>query len=63
MGVGLKILPKEGSDLILAAALVSIICNTILFHFLPGAKIWAAKRWPNRSLAVLEARTQFPTAG
>ena len=63
MGVGLKILPKEGSDLILAAALVSIICNTILFHFLPGAKIWAAKRWPNRSLAVLEARTQSPTAG
>jgi len=38
--VALQILPKEGSDLILAGALVSITLNAILFRYLDRMQTW-----------------------
>ena len=38
LGVGLKLLPEEGRDLILAGALISIILNPVVFYAVERAK-------------------------
>ena len=40
LAFALQILPKEGSDLILAGALVSITLNAILFRYLDRMQKW-----------------------
>ncbi|MGJ7901129.1 YbaL family putative K(+) efflux transporter [Lysobacter sp. 1R34A] len=49
LGVELKILPKEGQDLILAGALLSIIVNPLLFA-------WLDRKQAREAAAAIEAR-------
>ncbi len=51
MGVALDILPKEGNDLILAGALVSITINPVLFRFLPRLEGWLSARMGQNQIA------------
>jgi len=44
LGVGLKILPETGRDLILAGAILSILLNPLLFDLLDRLKPWLEKR-------------------
>lgn len=49
LGVELKVLPKEGQDLILAGALLSIIVNPLLFA-------WLDRKQAREAAAAIEAR-------
>ncbi|WP_020181037.1 cation:proton antiporter [Methylopila sp. M107] len=49
LGVGLKLLPEEGRDLILAGALISIILNPLVFFGLERARPFIEARLPKRA--------------
>lgn len=44
LGVGLKILPEEGRDLILAGAIISIVLNPVMFFVCDRIKDWLEVR-------------------
>jgi monovalent cation:H+ antiporter-2, CPA2 family len=44
LGVGLKILPEEGRDLILAGAIISIVLNPVMFYLCDRVKNWLEVR-------------------
>ncbi|THF52155.1 cation:proton antiporter domain-containing protein [Allorhizobium terrae] len=44
LGVGLKILPEEGRDLILAGAIISIVLNPVMFFVCDRIKDWLETR-------------------
>ena len=44
LGVGLKLLPEQGRDLILAGAILSILLNPLMFFALDRLKPWLEKR-------------------
>ena len=44
LGVSLKLLPAEGQSLILAAALISIALNPLVFHGIEPAQAWIRSR-------------------
>jgi CPA2 family monovalent cation:H+ antiporter-2 len=44
LGVGLKLLPEQGRDLILAGAILSILLNPLMFLALDRLKPWLEKR-------------------
>ncbi|MDX8530670.1 YbaL family putative K(+) efflux transporter [Mesorhizobium sp. VK25A] len=44
LGVGLKLLPEQGRDLILAGAILSILLNPLMFLFVDWMKPWLEKR-------------------
>lgn len=44
LGVGLKILPEEGRDLILAGAIISIILNPVMFYLCDRIRAWLEVR-------------------
>jgi CPA2 family monovalent cation:H+ antiporter-2 len=44
LGVGLKLLPEEGRDLILAGAILSIVLNPLMFAVVDWLKPWLERR-------------------
>ena len=63
LGVSLKILPPEGRDLVLAAALLSIIANPMVFKWLAR---WQSREVARTTVAVAEdvfTGPQLPTSG
>lgn len=44
LGVGLKILPEEGRDLILAGAIISIVLNPVMFYLCDRIRVWLEVR-------------------
>lgn len=44
LGVGLKLLPEQGRDLILAGAILSILLNPLMFLLVDWMKPWLEKR-------------------
>ncbi|WP_176479160.1 YbaL family putative K(+) efflux transporter [Mesorhizobium sp. WSM3860] len=44
LGVGLKLLPEQGRDLILAGAILSIVLNPLMFLIVDRMKPWLEKR-------------------
>lgn len=44
LGVGLKILPEEGRDLILAGAIISIVLNPVMFYLCDRIRVWLEAR-------------------
>lgn len=44
LGVGLKILPEDGRDLILAGAIISIILNPVMFYLCDRIRAWLEVR-------------------
>ncbi|TIO77908.1 MAG: sodium:proton antiporter, partial [Mesorhizobium sp.] len=44
LGVGLKLLPEQGRDLILAGAILSILLNPLMFLIVDRMKPWLEKR-------------------
>jgi len=44
LGVGLKLLPQQGRDLILAGAILSILLNPLMFFIVDRMKPWLEKR-------------------
>jgi monovalent cation:H+ antiporter-2, CPA2 family len=55
LGVGLKLLPQEGRDLILAGAILSILLNPLVFFATDRLRPWLEKR-----LAPAPAQTSVP---
>ncbi|RUY04577.1 Kef family K(+) transporter, partial [Mesorhizobium sp. M2A.F.Ca.ET.040.01.1.1] len=47
LGVGLKLLPEQGRDLILAGAILSILLNPLMFLLVDWMKPWLEKRAGN----------------
>ncbi|MDG4907634.1 YbaL family putative K(+) efflux transporter [Mesorhizobium sp. WSM4898] len=47
LGVGLKLLPEQGRDLILAGAILSILLNPLMFLIVDRMKPWLEKRAGN----------------
>ncbi|MFD1704439.1 cation:proton antiporter [Methylopila henanensis] len=62
LGVGLKLLPEEGRDLILAGALLSIVFNPIMFVLVERLKPWLEARIARGSpkVAVAQPDTSGP---
>ncbi|GLK78781.1 cation:proton antiporter [Methylopila turkensis] len=62
LGVGLKLLPEEGRDLILAGALLSIVFNPIMFVLVERLKPWLEARIVRGSpkVAVAQPDTSGP---
>jgi CPA2 family monovalent cation:H+ antiporter-2 len=58
LGVGLKLLPEEGRDLILAGAILSIVLNPLMF-----AAVDAMKPWLERRSATAEPAADTASAG
>ena len=71
LGVALKLLPPEGQSLILAGALISIACNSLLFAAIEPARRWLGptirspscrprsirRAWPGRLLSSATAES------
>ena len=47
LGVSLGLLPHEGQDLILAAAILSITLNPLVFFATDGLKKYVHSKWPS----------------
>ncbi|TIV96743.1 MAG: sodium:proton antiporter, partial [Mesorhizobium sp.] len=59
LGVGLKLLPEQGRDLILAGAILSILLNPLMFLLVDWMKPWLEKR-PGKTAPVEEQRPIGP---
>ena len=59
LGVGLKLLPEQGRDLILAGAILSILLNPLMFLIVDWMKPWLEKR-AGKAMPVEEARPIGP---
>ncbi|CDX24019.1 putative monovalent cation:proton antiporter (CPA2 family) [Mesorhizobium sp. ORS 3324] len=59
LGVGLKLLPEQGRDLILAGAILSILLNPLMFLIADRMKPWLGKR-AGKAAAPEEARPIGP---
>ncbi|PBC08007.1 YbaL family putative K(+) efflux transporter [Mesorhizobium sp. WSM3859] len=59
LGVGLKLLPEQGRDLILAGAILSILLNPLMFLVVDWMKPWLEKR-AGKTAPVEEARPIGP---
>ncbi|OLP43400.1 cation:proton antiporter [Rhizobium oryziradicis] len=62
LGVGLKILPEEGRDLILAGAIISIVLNPVMFFVCDRIKDWLEVRL-NAAPATLAMQSASPGVG
>jgi CPA2 family monovalent cation:H+ antiporter-2 len=52
LGLSLGLLPKEGQDLILAGAILSILANPLMFVAVDRLKPWVERRFPSPAPAV-----------
>ncbi|PZV33753.1 YbaL family putative K(+) efflux transporter [Mesorhizobium kowhaii] len=59
LGVGLKLLPEQGRDLILAGAILSIVLNPLMFLAIDWMKPWLEKR-AARTAPPVEAKPVGP---
>ncbi|SFP64569.1 Kef-type potassium/proton antiporter, CPA2 family [Mesorhizobium sp. NFR06] len=59
LGVGLKLLPEQGRDLILAGAILSILLNPLMFLIVDWMKPWLEKR-AGKAAPVEESRPIGP---
>ncbi|WP_245486556.1 YbaL family putative K(+) efflux transporter, partial [Mesorhizobium sp. M7A.F.Ca.MR.176.00.0.0] len=59
LGVGLKLLPEQGRDLILAGAILSIVLNPLMFLAIDWMKPWLERR-AARTAAPVEAKPVGP---
>ncbi|RWQ15063.1 YbaL family putative K(+) efflux transporter [Mesorhizobium sp.] len=59
LGVGLKLLPEQGRDLILAGAILSIVLNPLMFLAIDWMKQWLERR-AARTAAPVEAKPVGP---
>jgi CPA2 family monovalent cation:H+ antiporter-2 len=66
LGVGLKLLPEEGRDLILAGAILSILLNPVIFAVVDRLKPWLENRVgreaPDEGAGVAPATAEVATA-
>ncbi|WP_181182143.1 MULTISPECIES: YbaL family putative K(+) efflux transporter [unclassified Mesorhizobium] len=60
LGVGLKLLPEQGRDLILAGAILSILLNPLLFLIVDWMKPWLEKRAGKDAAPAAEQRPIGP---
>ncbi|MFC3325500.1 YbaL family putative K(+) efflux transporter [Mesorhizobium cantuariense] len=59
LGVGLKLLPEQGRDLILAGAILSIVLNPLMFLAIDWMKPWLERR-ATRTAPPIEAKPVGP---
>ncbi|TGP54064.1 sodium:proton antiporter [bacterium M00.F.Ca.ET.230.01.1.1] len=60
LGVGLKLLPEQGRDLILAGAILSILLNPLMFVVVDWMKPWLEKRAGKDAAPAVEQRPIGP---
>ncbi|WP_181181595.1 YbaL family putative K(+) efflux transporter [Mesorhizobium sp. B3-1-6] len=60
LGVGLKLLPEQGRDLILAGAILSILLNPLMFLIVDWMKPWLEKRAGKDAVPTVEQRPIGP---
>ncbi|TWD57661.1 Kef-type potassium/proton antiporter (CPA2 family) [Agrobacterium vitis] len=63
LGVGLKILPEEGRDLILAGAIISIVLNPVMFFVCDRIKDWLETRLDQAPAAAVPQSASLAPAG
>lgn len=63
LGVGLKILPEEGRDLILAGAIISIVLNPVMFFVCDRIKDWLETRLDQTPAAAVPQSASLAPAG
>ena len=63
LGVGLKILPEEGRDLILAGAIISIVLNPVMFFVCDRIKDWLETRLDQAPAAAVPQSVSLAPAG
>ncbi|HBF29052.1 cation:proton antiporter [Rhizobium sp.] len=63
LGVGLKILPEQGRDLILAGAIISIVLNPVMFYLCDRIRHWLEVRIdPAPKVTELQPASEEPKA-